>query len=159
MDFKISIAGFTKVTGTFTDYEILLDWNENTLDSSKISTRIQVKSINTGIPDRNAHLQSADFFDVKQYPEITFQSETIKRIDFSNFEAHGKLSMHGITRDFVLPFQIVKIDGNTIGVTSRTTISRLDYGVGSEFKHTSMPDFLAEHINVEIDFWTKRRKE
>ncbi len=157
--FNISISGFSVVTGKFTAYEISLDWNEKLTDSSKISAIIKVESINTGIPERDEHLQSADFFDVTSYPNITFQSDSIKKIDYSNFEAHGTLTMHGITHPFILPFQIVKIENNTIGISSKTTLNRLDYGVGSDFNHSSMPNFLSDEIELEFHFWTKRRKE
>ncbi|MEZ2414459.1 YceI family protein [Muriicola sp. E247] len=157
--FNISIAGFTQVTGKFTDYELLLDWNESSMDSSKISTVIKVMSINTGIPDRDAHLRTADFFDAEKYPHITFESDSILQIDYSNFKAYGKFTMHGVTKDYVFPFQIVKIENNTVGIRSRTTLNRQDYGVGSEFKHSAMPDFLSDIIEVEIDFWTRKRKE
>jgi len=157
--FNIAIAGFTKVTGKFTDYEILMDWDEEDLNASQISTSIQVKSINTGIPDRDTHLQSPDFFDAEKYPEITFKSDSIQRIDYSNFKAYGQLNMHGITKAYILPFQIIKIENNTIGIRSQTTLKRSDYGVASDFKHTSLPDFLSDTIEIEIDFWTRKRKE
>lgn len=156
--FKISIAGFSTVTGKFTDFQIDLDWDDNNISDSKLSSVIQVSSINTGIPDRDTHLKSADFFDAETYPSITFESESIQQIDYSHFNVSGKFSMHGVTKEVVLPFQIVKLDGNTIGFKCETTINRLEYGVGSGFKHTSMPDFLAENINVEIYFWTKKKK-
>jgi polyisoprenoid-binding protein YceI len=67
--------------------------------------------------------------------------------------------MHGVSKKVVLPFTIVKRDGNTIGFKCLTTINRLDYGVASDFKHTTMPGFLSEEIEVQIVFWTKKRKE
>lgn len=157
--FKISIAGFTKVTGKFTDYKISLDWNDPESIVSKISIVIQVASIDTGIPDRDNHLQSPDFFDVAKYRVITFESDSIQKINYSHFEVFGKLTMHGVTKNFVLPVEIIKMDGNTIGFKSHTTLNRLDFGIGSEFKHTSMPNFLSNIIELEIDFWTKERKE
>jgi len=157
--FKISISGFSVVSGKFNDYALTMDWNDEDLTASNISATIKVNSIDTGIADRDTHLLTADFFNAETFPEIIFKSESIKKIDYSHYEAHGTLSMHGTTKDFVLPFQIVKMDGNTIGIRSRTSLNRLDYGVGSEFKHTTMPDFLSDTIEVEIDFWTKKRKE
>ncbi len=156
--FNISIAGFTKVTGKFTEYDIAIDWNDSNLDSCSISAVIDVSSINTGIPDRDEHLRTADFFDVQAYPDIEFVSDKIRRVIENNFEADGKLTMHGVTKDITLPFQIVKADGNTIGFKSLTTVNRLDYGVGTEFKHTAMPDFLSEEVEFECYFWTKPRK-
>jgi len=156
--FNISIAGFTKVTGKFTDFEILLEWNDLDSSVSKISSIIQASSINTGIPDRDKHLSSPDFFNVSEYPTITFESDSIQKIDFSHFNVFGKFTMHGITKEIVLHFQIVKIDGNTIGFKSNTTLNRLDFDIGKDFKHTSMPNFLSKNIDVEIYFWTKKRK-
>jgi polyisoprenoid-binding protein YceI len=157
--FSISIAGFTEVTGKFSDYQIMVDWNDSLVLPSKINSVIQVSSINTGIPDRDTHLRSSDFFDEETYPSITFESDSIQKINHAHFKAYGKLNMHGITNSIVLPFEIVKIDGNTIGFKSRSKLNRIDYGVGAEFKHSSMPDFLSEHIEVQINFWTKKRKE
>lgn len=157
--FHISIAGFTRVTGKFMDYDIDLDWNEKVLDSCHVTATIKVESIDTGIPDRDAHLRTADFFDIENHPEIVFQSDSIRQIDYSHFEAHGQFSMHGMSQAFILPFQIVKIDKNTIGIRSRTSLNRKEYGVGSGFQHTSMPNFLSDMIAVEIDLWTKKRKD
>lgn len=157
--FDISIAGFSKVSGKFTDFEILVDWNDTDLKLTKISSVIKAASINTGIPARDEHLISADFFNVTEYPTITFESDTIIKIDFSHFKVNGKLTMHGVTKEIELPLQIIKQDGNTIGFKSITSLNRLDFGVGSEFKHTSMPEFLSNMIEVEIYFWTKKRKD
>ena len=156
--FSISIAGFTKVTGKFTDFQIYLDWSDSTQMALKIETQIKAASINTGIPDRDAHLRTADFFDVEKYPEITFISDSIKTINSTLFEAYGNLTMHGITKQIKLPFESIKIDGNTIGLRSRSSLNRHDYKIASDFKHSSMPNFLADSIDIEIDFWTKKRK-
>ena len=157
--FRISISGFTEVTGKFTDYEIKMDWHDENITTSTIDAEIQAASINTGIPDRDDHLRAADFFEVEKYPLITFKSDSIRQINYANYVAFGKFNMHGVSKNIELPFQIIKMDGHTIGFKSRTAISRLEYGVGAGFAHTSMPDFLAETIQVEIDFWTKKRKE
>lgn len=157
--FRIPIAGYSVVTGKFTDYKIDLEWNDEDFTTSTISAEIQASSINTGIPDRDTHLTSADFFHIEKYPTIQFTSDSIQQIDFSNFLAFGKFTMHGVTENIVLPFQIIKLNGNTIGFKSRTSINRIDFGVGAGFKHTSMPDFLAKNVQVEIDFWTRKKKE
>ena len=157
--FKIDIAGFSKVTGKFTDYSIDVDWHIDTPRLSSIQAEIQAASIHTGIPDRDDHLKSADFFETETYPVITFNSDSIRQLNYSHFEAFGQFSMHGITNQIILPFQLIKMDGNTFGIRSELTIKRLDYDVGSGFAHTSMPNFLSNQIDVEIFFWTRKRKE
>lgn len=157
--FRISIAGFSEVTGKFSDFKINMDWNDEDVAASTVQAEIQATSINTGIPDRDEHLRTADFFEVDKYPVIIFKSDSIQQIDYSHFLAFGKFTMHGISKNIELPFQIIKMDGNTIGFKSRMTINRMDYGVGADFAHSAMPGFLSENIQVEIDFWTKKRKE
>lgn len=154
--FEISIAGFSIVYGKFTDYSIELDWDDKNLNNCKIKAIIQANSINTGIPDRDEHLKSKDFFEIENFPSIEFSSEDVIKTE-AGYSANGMFTMHGISKSISLPFQIKKIDGNTIGFSCRTTINRQDYGVGSSFKHTSMPDFLNDNVDIRIDFWTKKR--
>lgn len=159
VQFIVPIAnGITRVTGKFTDYTIDLNLVDNDLTKSTISTTIQVKSINTGIEGRDDHLRTADFFDAEKYPEITFNSERIEKVD-DHYVVHGKFTMHGIAKDISFPLiSTGSSDENTLGFSSRLTLNRMDYGVGADFKHSSMENFLAEEILVEIDFWTKKKK-
>lgn len=76
--FRISIAGFTEVTGKFGDFKINMDWNDEDVSASTIQAEIQATSINTGIPDRDEHLRTADFFEVDKYPVIIFESDSIQ---------------------------------------------------------------------------------
>lgn len=156
--FRISIAGFTAVTGKFTDFSIDLDWDETDASTSNISAEINAASIDTGIDGRDEHLRTADFFDAEKYPTITFQSASVKQLNHYQFVATGDFMMHGVTKTIDLPFELVKMDGNTLGFRSRTTLNRIEYGVGADWEHSSMPDFLSDEIQVEIDFWTKKRK-
>lgn len=157
--FRVPIsAGITLVTGKFTDFDLELELVDGDWTQSKVHFTIQATSINTGIADRDQHLRSADFFDVETYPTITFVSKAIRKIDDTHFEASGTFTMHGVSQEIQLPFEILGQDKNTIGVQIRTTIDRIDYGVGASFKHTTEANFLANEIEVEINFWTKRDK-
>ncbi len=158
--FSVPIAGgLTKVTGKFNAYIIDIDLIDNDWTKSRIRANIAVNSIDTGIDGRDEHLRSADFFDVENYPEITFVSERIETTA-EGFIAYGTFSMHGQSKNIKVPFIITGVDGeNTIGLSSRLSIDRIDYGVGADFEHSAIDNFLADTINVEIDFWTKKRKE
>lgn len=157
--FRIPIStGITLVTGKFMDFDLSLTLVDGDWTKSSAQFTIQATSINTGINDRDEHLRSADFFEVEKYPTITFVSEKIIALDDTHFEAQGTFSMHGISQVVTLPFEVLGQEGNSIGIQIRSTLNRLDYGVGSNFKHTSMPNFLAKEVEVEINFWTKRDK-
>ncbi|MEZ5039082.1 MAG: YceI family protein [Saprospiraceae bacterium] len=157
--FRIPISGgLTLVTGKFTEFDLELSLANGDWTQAQASFSIQVKSINTGIDERDKHLQSPDFFDVEKYPTITFVSEKITAIDSTHFVASGTFSMHGIEKNISLPFQVLGAEGNTIGIQIRTSLNRVDYEVGGGFQHSTMPDFLGNEVEVEINFWTKRDK-
>lgn len=157
--FRVPIAdGITLVTGKFTDFDLQLALVDADWTKSNFTFSIQAESIHTGIADRDEHLRSADFFEIEKYPEITFVSKEIRKIDDTHFEVNGTFSMHGLSQAMTIPFEILGQDGNTIGLQVRTRLNRIDYGVGVGFKHTSIPNFLAQEIEVEINFWTKRDK-
>jgi polyisoprenoid-binding protein YceI len=74
--FSIPImGGLSKVNGKFTDFTVILTNDEKDITKSSVSVIIKATSINTGIPARDNHLRTADFFDVEKYPEITFRSK------------------------------------------------------------------------------------
>jgi polyisoprenoid-binding protein YceI len=151
--------GITRVTGKFNEYSIDIDYDDSDFTKSIISATIQAKSIDTGIDARDEHLRTVDFFDVEKYPEITFESTEISKKG-ETFLVSGLFTMHGVSKNIEFPLIITGKDGeNTIGFSTRLTLNRIDYGVGAEFKHSSMENFLSEDIHVEIDFWTKKKKQ
>lgn len=157
--FDVPIAGgITLVAGRFNDFDLKLTYLEGDWTASKVIFTIQAASIYTGIEARDEHLRSADFFDVEQYPEIRFVSNRIEAEEDNAYVAHGTFSMHGVERPMSIPFKVLSEDKNTLGIEIRTTIDRQEFGVGSEFKHTSIPNFLADEIPVRINFWTKKDK-
>lgn len=159
IQFVVPISnGITRITGKFNDYSIDIDYNDTDFTKSAISVAIQATSVDTGIDARDDHLRTADFFDVEQFPEITFISDSIKQ-QGDSFLVSGTFAMHGVSKSIEIPLKITgKAGENTIGFSSRLTLNRIVYGVGADFKHSTMENFLSEEIQVEIDFWTKKKK-
>ena len=157
--FSLDIAGgITRITGKFTDYTIELDLVDNDLSKSSVRVEIQAASINTGIPDRDAHLRTADFFDVENHPLITFTSAEIRK-DGEGYVARGAFSMHGITKTLDIPVMVTGQDGNTWGFAITMPINRIDFGVGADFVHTAIENFLADEVDVHIYFWTRKKRQ
>ena len=93
--FSVSIMnGLSRVNGKFTDFTVTLTNDEKDSTKSSVNVVIKAASINTGIPARDTHLRSADFFEVEKYPEITFQSKRIEKKGKQLF-ALGTFTMHG----------------------------------------------------------------
>jgi polyisoprenoid-binding protein YceI len=152
-------SGLTRITGKFNKFSIDIDLVDNDITKSRISSTIDVSSINTGIPGRDADLLTKDFFEVEKYPEIIFTSESIKKTE-SGYVAEGKLQMHGVTKTVAIPFRITGTSGETvIGFSARYSLQRSDFGVATEWKHTTDDNFIGDEIGIEIDFWTKKPRK
>ncbi|MDX1409076.1 MAG: YceI family protein [Saprospiraceae bacterium] len=156
--FSVDIAGgLTRVTGKFTEYKIELDYVDRDITRSSVRVEIQAASIQTGIPDRDAHLRTADFFDVEQHPLIIFTSERIWKEE-DQYLIEGPFTMRGVTRTLQLPFEVTGMDGNTLGFALEMPINRIDFGVGAEFVHTAIDNFLADEVDVHVYFWTRKKR-
>ncbi len=132
----------TWVTGLFKDIhgELRLD-REDPL-SATFSGEIDATKLWTGEPDRDAHLRSADFFDVENHPKLTFGGRLTERTGDSDFKAEAELTIRGTTRpvgmdvsylgEWKTPFWVENENKGTltrIGFTARTRINRHDFGV------------------------------
>jgi polyisoprenoid-binding protein YceI len=118
---------FTAVSGT-----VVLDEADPTASSADIT--VEVASIDTREPQRDAHLRSADFFDVEKYPTLTFRSTGVTGITDNGFKLTGDLTIHGVTRPVTL--DVVHEGrardpwgGERAGYAASTRIKRSDFGL------------------------------
>ncbi|MCH7500499.1 MAG: YceI family protein, partial [Nitrospinae bacterium] len=79
------------------------------------------------------------------------------------YRAIGDFTMKGVTTTVALPFIIIGLDRLTeekpvIGISAQISLNRLDYGVGNDFIHRTIPQFLGPKVEIEIDMWTRPGK-
>jgi polyisoprenoid-binding protein YceI len=99
-----------------------------------IDVTIDVGTIDTREAQRDAHLRSADFFDVEQFPRITFRSSAVTRISDEQFKATGNLTIRDVTRPVALDVtaggRVTDPWGNErLGFSATTRIKRSDFGL------------------------------
>src|SRR5438477_7834327 len=82
-------------TGKFSRFSGTIDIDREHPESSSVVTRIEVKSLDTGIRKRDDHLRSPEFFNVEKFPEITFKSRSVKRTGPQSGDVIGDFTMHG----------------------------------------------------------------
>lgn len=154
-------GGMSRVTGKFTDVAASIHYDPADLSTAWVDVSIAVASIDTGIDRRDSDLQSPMWFNAGEYPEILFFSDKIRKTE-SGFVAAGELTMRGVSRTIELPFSLKTHefdDGKQIlGVSARLPLNRRDFGVGAEFRHTTLENFIGDEILVEIDLWTRAGK-
>lgn len=96
-----------KVSGRFRQLSGTIELDREHPEQASVQATIQVKSIDTGIPKRDEHLRSADFFDAQRFPEISFQSKEVRRTGKESAEISGQFTMHGVTRSIVLQVELL----------------------------------------------------
>ena len=94
--FKISHLGLSWIHGRFNDFSGSFTLDPDPAKCS-FSLTIKAESIDTANPKRDQHLRSPDFFNVKQFPAITFQTTAVKAVT-DGYEVTGDLTLHGVTR-------------------------------------------------------------
>jgi polyisoprenoid-binding protein YceI len=124
----------TKVRGRFSEFDGAIDYDEQQPEDSTVSVTIQTASIDTNERDRDAHLRSADFFDVEKHPTLTFRSGAIIRKGRAVFELAGDLTIHAVTRPVTLGVNFLgkakdPWGNERIAFEAEATINRKDYGL------------------------------
>jgi polyisoprenoid-binding protein YceI len=98
VEFAVKHMGIANVRGRFTEFEGTLDVAADLADS-RAHGSVKAASITTEEEQRDAHLRSPDFFNVDEYPEITFESTRIEAIDDESSHIVAALTMHGVTQE------------------------------------------------------------
>jgi polyisoprenoid-binding protein YceI len=93
--------------GKFTKFDGKIDIDREHPENSSVTARIDVRSINTGIIKRDNHLRSLEFFDVEKYPEISFESRSVKQTGSQAGDIMGDLTMHGVTKPIALHVKLL----------------------------------------------------
>lgn len=132
-------------TGVFTSLKGDIVFDAENLADSRFDVSVDVNSINTGNGLQNKHAKSDKWFDAEQYPEITFKSSKV-RVAGAGFEAVGALKMHGIEKEFTMPFTFAN---DTF--TSSFEVSRLDFKIGTmQGMSSHVPEMLKIDISVPV---------
>jgi len=135
--------GFSKTYGWFTKVEGDFEIDEANPSASKVDLNIVANSLTTAVEKKDQHLKSPDFLDTKQFPKVTFKSETVKKVDDKTYEIKGKLTLHGKTNTEIMKFERMKTGEDPwknirTGGEGKMTIKRSDYGI--KYMMDGIPD-------------------
>ena len=119
--------------------------------AGSVSVTIAADSVDTAVAGRDKHLKSPDFFNAKQFPEITFTSNKVSKTGADTYDAAGTFAMHGVSKDMTLTFKRTgrgkgrKGESRT-GFESVFTLKRSDFGMNF------MQGPLGDEIQVTVSF-------
>ena len=145
----------TKVRGRFAGSGGAVTIAENPLESS-VEATLDVASVHSGETGRDEHLLSADFFDVANYPTITFRSTKVTAAGDGEYKLTGELTIKDVTRPVTLDLEYLgTIDspfGDTrAGFSASTEISRKDWGLGWNVALEAGGVVVGDKVKINID--------
>ncbi|MBU1936238.1 YceI family protein [bacterium] len=155
--FAVKHLMISTVRGSFSDYEVAINFDETDPSNLSFSGTIQAASINTENEKRDTHLRSADFFDVANYPTLTFASKKTEKISAGMYKMTGDLTIHGITKEVVLnvegltPVITTPMGDTRTGVTVTTTINRKDFGLNWNKALETGGVLVADEVKITIE--------
>lgn len=126
-------AMVTKVRGAFSDYSGTATIDGANPSASTLEVVVHAASLDTRSADRDAHVRGADFFDVEQYPTITFKS-TDFAVHGDTVDVTGDLTIKDVTRSVTIPFEFNgaatdPFGNERIGFEGKVDVSRADFGL------------------------------
>ena len=154
--FSIKHMMIAKVHGSFDKISGTLNFDASSPLNTSIDVAIEASSINTREPQRDAHLKSADFFDVEKYPMINFKSKSFEKLA-QGYKVVGDLTIHGVTNKVTLemenPSEELKDPwGNTkMGVSGFTKIKRKDFGLTWNAALEAGGVLVGDDVSINLD--------
>src|SRR5579884_3632091 len=133
--FKVRHMMIANVKGEFDKVSGTVDFDPANPTASKVEAVVDVASISTRETDRDNHLKSPDFFDVANYPTITFKSTSITQAGGGEYKINGDLTIHGVTKPVTLSVEEVTDEVKDPwgfarrGATATAKINRKDFGM------------------------------
>jgi polyisoprenoid-binding protein YceI len=155
LGFSARHAMVTTVRGAFKEFEGTAHVDTANPANSKVELTINADSIDTGVADRDAHLRSADFFEIESHPQITFSSTDVER-DGDEWTITGDLTIRGITKPISIVFESTGSArdpfGNLrIGFEGQATLSRKDWGLSWNAALETGGFLVSDKIKLDFD--------
>ncbi len=154
---------YSVVRGHFDTFEGTVKFSPDDLANSRFDFEVEIKSINTNNSKRDRHLNSADFFDSKKYPTMTFTSREVTHVKDNQYTVDGTLAIKDVSKRLSVPFTFLgskdfpfdqKLE--VAGFEARMTLDRLAYNVGSG-KYVDM-GVVGREVEVLISMEVLRKK-
>jgi polyisoprenoid-binding protein YceI len=159
LGFKIKHLMISNVSGTFSEYEANMETENDDFSTAQIHATIKAASVSTNNKQRDQHLQNGDFFEVEKYPEITFWSTRVEKLDHEQFVVYGDITLKGITKPVKLNVEYSGVTrdpwgGQRAGFTITGKIIRSEFGLSFnsvlETGGLALSDEVKIHSEVQL---------
>jgi polyisoprenoid-binding protein YceI len=135
IEFAVDAVGWPRTTGHFSSFSGRIAIDLQRPDASSVAFRVSSKSIDVGSPSFDDYLRGDAFFDVVHFPDITFTSNKVEKIDDRHARVTGDLTLRGVTRPFAVEVEVERAQRNPNALRFRATgmLHRLEFGMSAGF--------------------------
>ena len=152
--FAVRHMMISKVRGRFTAFSGQIVTGADPL-ASAVTAEIDLASISTGNEQRDAHIRSADFFEVETYPTMTYRSAGVRE-EHGDYVLDGELTLKGVTRNVPLRLELNgfgpdPFGGTRAGFTATGEINRRDFNVNFNSAMQNGGAVVADKISLHLE--------
>jgi polyisoprenoid-binding protein YceI len=159
IQFSVRHLMVSNVRGSFRDFGLEVAFDPEHPELGSVIATVVAKSIDTGQPQRDAHLCSPDFLDAEQFPTMIFRSTAVEARGGEAYTLKGELTMHGVTKPVVFDAEYMgevanPQGGRSAGLSARGRIKRSEWGlvwnVGLEAGGLMVGDEIKIEVELEL---------
>jgi polyisoprenoid-binding protein YceI len=156
LEFVARYAVFTLVRGRFTSFSGTVVIDPPHLGATQIDVDIDASSVDTALPDRDAHLRSEEFFDVERHPKISFRSRDATVLAAGRYTVRGDLTIRGVTQPVRLLVDVYgrapdMLGNPRLGLKATARVQRSVWGITWNAPVPGGGVALAEEVDLELD--------
>lgn len=151
--FSVRHLMVSKVRGTFEQFSGAITFADDGTPS--VTAEIAVDSVHTGNDQRDAHIKSADFFDVDSYPTATFTSTAVRE-DGDRFVLDGDFTLKGVTKPISLDVEFNGVNpgmgqGEVAGFEASVVLNRKDFGIEIDMPLETGGAVVGDKVTITIE--------
>ena len=156
LGFTITHLGIADIPGSFNKFDATITSSKEDFSDAVFELSVDVASIDTEVDRRDEHLRSEDFFNVSEFPKMTFKSSSIKKAGKDKYKVSGDLTMHGVTKPVTMDLWYRGTIENpmsktpTAGFQLTGTLKRSDFNLGAGFPAPMLSDDVKIIANGEF---------
>lgn len=164
IQFSVRHMMISKARGRFESFSGTVNFDENNPTNTTVNIEVDLNSINTRDEKRDGHLRSADFFDVENYPTMTFVSKKVEQTDEFNGRLIGDLTIRGVTHEVALDVQYsgtAKSPWGTVsaGFSAKGKVNRKEFGLNWNAALETGGVLVGEDVEIAIELEIVKQPE
>ncbi|MCK9291848.1 MAG: YceI family protein [Bacteroidales bacterium] len=154
LNFRVKHLMISNVKGSFNSFQAFIEGDDFT--TAPVRVEIDATSVTTNNTDRDAHLNSADFFDTAQFPKLIFEGKSVQKIDEENYKLTGLLTIKNISKEVVLNVEYGGLNKDPWGVekmafTVEGRINRKDWELNWNAALETGGVLVSDEVRISAD--------